>query len=130
MLKPSPLKHREGRHTMLSDQAHEAEHKDDVIAEELDLSPLPMPLGGDPVMVPEKELTKEEKEADAFNRARKVKPLTDFEKSKLTAVENEEEVVSFANQKIIDDLKAIQTGGLTKDEIAEQAEKADEISKE
>ncbi len=126
MLKSSPLKHREGRHTMLSDQAHEAEHKDDVVADELNLSPLPMPLGGDPVRV-EKELTEEEKEADAFNRARKVKGLTQFEIDKATAVENEKEVTSFANQKIIDDLKAIQTGGLTKEEIAEQAEKADKI---
>ena len=127
MLKASPLKHKEGRHMMLAEGAHEAEHKDDVVADELNLSPLPMPLGGDPVRAPKKELTEEEKKADAYNRSRKVKGLTQFEIDKATAIENKKEVTSFANQKIIDDLKAIQTGGLTKDEIAKQAEKADEI---
>jgi hypothetical protein len=132
MLKPSPLKHKEGSHMMLTEQAHEAEHKDDVVADKLDLSPsldkiVKKTMGNEKVEMPTVELTVEEKKADAFSRARKIKGLTDFEKDKLTAVGNEKEVTSFAHRKIIDDLKAIQKTGLTKEETAEQAKKADEI---
>ena len=74
--KASPLKHKEGRHMMLTEGAHEAEHKDDVVADELDLSPdlgeiVDAAYGRKKVAMPTKELTKEEKKADAVNRARK-----------------------------------------------------------